>query len=189
MTNINYTLERTKDKHLTLEERIQIEKALCDRNKSKRQIARELGINHQTVINEIKRGIVTQIKNVNRKSKYLESYSALAGQEAYSKARKNNKNASKLDKCTEFINNVVQKIRKNKNSIDEVVGRTKLEQLYSVNEMVCTKTIYNYVEQGLIAIKNIELPLKVRRKIKKKQKIINRRLLGLGIEDRPLIVT
>lgn len=188
MININYTLERTKGKHLTLEERIKIEKALCDRNKSKRQIARELGVNHQTVINEIKRGTVTQVKKINGKLKYFENYSALAAQEAYYKGRNKNKNASKLEKCKEFINTVVEKIKNEKSSIDEIVGRVKLEQTCSKSKIVCTKTIYNYVEKGLIAIKNIDLPLRVRRKANNRKSVKNKRILGKSIQERPVSI-
>ena len=47
--------------------------------------------------------------------------------------------------------------------------------LYSSDEMVCTKTLYNYANLGLLPIENIDLPEKLKRNIKilkhsKKQK-------------------
>jgi len=51
--------------------------------------------------------------------------------------------------------------------------------------MVCTKTLYNYVEQGLLPIRNIDLPLKVRRKTRSSGIRRNKRILGTSIEERP----
>ncbi|WP_295049273.1 IS30 family transposase [Ruminococcus sp.] len=51
--------------------------------------------------------------------------------------------------------------------------------------MVCTKTLYNYVDLGLLPIKNIDLPEKTGRK--KKSTIVrkNKRVFGNSIEERP----
>ena len=54
--------------------------------------------------------------------------------------------------------------------------------------ILCTKTIYNYIDLGLISIKNIDLPLRIRRKPKKHHCRKNRRILGDSIEQRPQIV-
>ena len=56
------------------------------------------------------------------------------------------------------------------------------------SEMVCTKTLYNYVDLGLLPIKNIDLPEKLRRSMKAKIVRENRKILGRSIEDRPEIV-
>ena len=56
------------------------------------------------------------------------------------------------------------------------------------SEMVCTKTLYNYVDLGLLPIKNIDLPEKLRRSTKAKKARENRKILGRSIEDRPEIV-
>ena len=56
------------------------------------------------------------------------------------------------------------------------------------SEMVCTKTLYNYVDLGLLPIKNIDLSEKLRRSTKAKRVRENRKVLGRSIEDRPAIV-
>ena len=56
------------------------------------------------------------------------------------------------------------------------------------SEMVCTKTLYNYVDLGLLPIKNIDLPEKLRRNTKAKKARENRKILGQSIEERPEIV-
>lgn len=185
MTNLNYTLERIKGKHLGLNDRIEIEKALYHPEKSKRQIAKEIGVSPQTIINEIKRGTINQVKIVNGKLKHFSVYSATAAQEKYYKSRRNNSNASKIEKCKDLINYCIQKIKQDKNSVDEVVGRTKLLNLFNKEEMVSTKTIYNYIEDGIIEVKNIDLPEKVRRKPKKEKKDTRSVILGKSIIQRP----
>ena len=54
--------------------------------------------------------------------------------------------------------------------------------------MVCTKTLYNYVALGLLPIKNVDLPEKLRRNTKPKKARENRKNLGRNIEECPEIV-
>ncbi len=51
--------------------------------------------------------------------------------------------------------------------------------------MVCVKTLYNYVDAGLIGIKNHHLPEKLSRKSKQNRAKVNKRKLGRSIEERP----
>ena len=51
-------------------------------------------------------------------------------------------------------------------SLDASVGYAKENNLFSTDEMVCTKTLYNYVDLGLLTIKNIDLPEKLKRNTK-----------------------
>ena len=51
--------------------------------------------------------------------------------------------------------------------------------------MLCTKTLYNYVELGLLGIKNIDLPQKLHRRTKAKRIRERKRVLGRSIEERP----
>lgn len=70
-------------------------------------------------------------------------------------------------------------------SLDACVGYAKANHLYTDKEMVCTKTLYNYVDLGLLNIKNIDLPEKLSRKTKTKKTRENKRKLGNSIEQRP----
>lgn len=52
--------------------------------------------------------------------------------------------------------------------------------------MVCTKTLYNWTEKGLLRIKNIDLLIRVRLKPRKvRSKIPNSKPKGKSIEERP----
>jgi IS30 family transposase len=50
---------------------------------------------------------------------------------------------------------------------------------------VCTKTLYHYIDLGALPVKNIDLPLKVRRKTKTKRIRCNKKILGASIGERP----
>ncbi|MDR3355789.1 MAG: IS30 family transposase [Spirochaetaceae bacterium] len=50
---------------------------------------------------------------------------------------------------------------------------------------MCAKTLYNYIDKGLLTTKNIDLALKVRRKPKKGRARRNKKILGESIEKRP----
>ena len=53
--------------------------------------------------------------------------------------------------------------------------------------MLCTKTIYNYIDKGLMKIRNHHLPEKISRKPKREQVRKSKRELGRSIEERPNI--
>lgn len=56
---------------------------------------------------------------------------------------------------------------------------------FTKEEIVCIKTLYNYVDLGLLDIKNIALPSKPHRSTKKKLARKNKLILGCSIEERP----
>jgi len=75
--------------------------------------------------------------------------------------------------------------KKNHWSLDACVGRALAEGLFGREDIVCTKTLYNYVTMGLLGkIKSIDLPLRVRRKNKKKHTQERKKKLGRSIEER-----
>lgn len=51
--------------------------------------------------------------------------------------------------------------------------------------MVCTKTFYNYIDLGLLKVKNSDLTLKLRRNIKLSKVHKNKKKFGKSIEERP----
>lgn len=83
-----------KNKHLTLKERQLIE-AWIGEGKSNRCIAKLLGKSHQTINNEIKRGMVLQQL---RKGLYKRVYRAEYAEEKYIQNRKKSVRHIKLDK-------------------------------------------------------------------------------------------
>ena len=63
--------------------------------------------------------------------------------------------------------------------------KTEHNELFKREEMVCTKTLYNYVSLGLLPIKNIDLPEKLKRNTAKSQAAENKKKLSRSIEERP----
>ncbi|MDU3414335.1 MAG: IS30 family transposase, partial [Veillonella sp.] len=61
-------------------------------------------------------------------------------------------------------------------------------ELFTRDQIVCTKTLYRYIDLGLLGIKNIDLPEKLHRSPKKTQVHKNKRILGRNIEERPASV-
>ncbi len=51
--------------------------------------------------------------------------------------------------------------------------------------MVCTKTLYNYIDRCLLKVRNIDLFIKTRRKPKKNSLRKHKRLFGKSISERP----
>lgn len=62
----------------------------------------------------------------------------------------------------------------------------QLQQVYFTGQdVVCTRTLYNYVDKGLIGIKNADLPEKLKRNTKRKRVRLNKKKLGHSIDERP----
>ena len=73
-------------------------------------------------------------------------------------------------------------------SLDASYGKALESGEFRRDEIVCTKTLYNYVDLGLLPIKNIDLPEKLNRNTKEKRVRENKKILGRSIEERPEIV-
>lgn len=175
----NNNTESRKNKHLNFNERMTIEIRLKD-GLSPYKIAKELDRPINTVLNEIRRGTTTQIKQ----NKTIELYLADTGNAIYNKHRKNACRSFKRLECSDFINYVVNKIKQDSWSPDACVGRALEFNYFERSEMVCTKTLYNYIDLGLLAVKNTDLPLKLRRNTKPSRVRKHRKNLGKSIEER-----
>lgn len=71
-------------------------------------------------------------------------------------------------------------------SPDAAIGYAKTNNLYPDQE-ISTKTFYNWIDDGLVKVKNVDLLLKVRRKPKRPRKE-RKKVLGKSIEMRPAAV-
>ena len=176
----NYTINSRKQKHLNFEERMTIQLRLKD-GYSPYKIAKELGRASNTIRNEIKRGTVPQIIQGKKVMVYL----ADAGKASYDKNRLNCYPKFKRFACDDFIKYVCNHIKEYNWSVDACVGKAIQTGRFERSEMVCTKTLYNYIDLGLLDVKNIDLPMKLLRNTKPKRVRINKRKLGTSIEDRP----
>jgi len=69
--------------------------------------------------------------------------------------------------------------------LDAHFGRALPDGKFERSETVCTKILYNYADQGLLGIRNIELPEKLRRRSKTKRLREKKRILGCSNAERP----
>ncbi len=113
-----------------------------------------------------------------------EAYFPETGQAVYEQRRKSSGKQLKLLQVSDFIEYAVRQIIDHKWSPDAVVGHVKKQGLFK-KRVVCAKTLYNYIDQGLIAVKNIDLTLKVAINTKKNHVCKNKKVLGKSISERP----
>ena len=183
MDSLNNTINLNKHKHLTFEERVIIQTRLKD-GYSPYKIAKELGRASNTIRNEIARGTVSQIVN----GRTVQMYFADTGQTIYTNNRRNSRPKFKRILCQEFINYICDTMISNKWSVDASIGHAVKSDMFQRSKSVCTKTIYNYIDLGLLKIRNVDLPMKLRRSTKPKFVRTNKRILGNSIDNRPEII-
>lgn len=179
MNQVYSTIKIRKYKHLNLQERSQIQ-ILLKQGNSITKISKMLRRSRTTIYNELKRGTVPQIKQ--NKKKVLIYYPD-TGQKVYEMNRKNSKKKFKIGQCPDFVMYVNRCYRSKKWSLDQITGRAKLEGKYDT--VLCTKTLYNYVDLGLLDITPTQLPLKLKRNNKRQKNRQNKKKLGKSIEQRP----
>ena len=176
----NNNIESRKNKHLNMKERMIIEIRLKD-GFSAYKIAKELNRPINTVLNEIRRGTTKQIKQ----GKELNVYFADTGEAVYKKNRLKCSRKYKLLECSDFIKHVVDKVKNYHWSLDACVGEAMHSSIFSPTQIISTKTLYNYVDLGLLPIKNIDLPAKLHRNKKSIRVRHNKKKLGTSISERP----
>jgi len=191
MSQDENTTPGNRREHLTKSERETIERMhRC--GASKGEIARALYRDKSTIKREMKRGSVIQRKRNPYESRnpmvpeYVETveYFADAGQRVYEGNREKCGSKSKLASCADLVSYVETMVLGAKKwSPDAALGYAKAQGLYPGQE-VTTKTLYNWIDAGLLKIKNIDLLLKVRRRPKGSRKE-RKRKLGKSIEERP----
>lgn len=175
------TTEHKKGKHLTFEDRVLIQTRLKD-GRSITAIAKEIGCVPNTIRNEIRRGTVSLYNgNVSR-------YKAKTGQAAYEYNRQSCCRHYDYLRKSDFLAYVEKHFFEDHWSLDACVGLALKDESFTKDQAVCTKTLYNYADLGLLQIKNIDLPEKLRRSSKKKQNRRNKKVLGRSIEERPAAV-
>jgi len=194
MSCIEHITGEQKREHLNSEERKTIERMLRD-GANKGEIARALYRDKSTIKREIKRGSAIRRRRNPTVSKRMEVpeyldelvYFADVGQRVYEEHRSNCGSKNKVVACADLVSFVESKILgPEKWSPDAAIGYAKANNLFPGQE-ISTKTFYNWVEDGLVGVKNIDLLLKVRRKPKSPRKE-RKKVLGKSIEERPSIV-
>ena len=114
----------------------------------------------------------------------MNRYKATAGQEVYKAHRRNLGRKNLAVSRRKFIDYVRHCFYEHKWSFDACVGYALASGRFSRDEIVSTKTLYNYVDINLIDIKNIDLPEKLTHKTKKQRVRVSKRILGRSIDER-----
>lgn len=180
MKQLNSTTQHQKGKHLSFEERGIIQTRLNDKH-SPNKITAELDCSPNTVRNEIKRGTIYLYNGK------VARYKPYASQKVYEENKANSCRHCEYINKLEFIAHVENSFFELGISIDACVGEAMEEGYFPREQMLCTKTIYNYIDKGLMHIRNHNLPEKVSRRPKLKRVRENKKLLGRLIEERPTI--
>lgn len=177
MDTQDYTTEHRKGQHLLAEERHEIEVRRKD-GWSIYRIAKHLGRPYNTIKNEIARGTVYLYNGK------IARYKAKVGEQKYQENRRNSCRQYRRLEVSDFIKYVEEQFARGW-SLDVCVGKALKTKRFRRDQVVCTKTLYNYVDSGLLEIKNIDLPEKLKRNTKKGRVRKNKRILGDSIELRP----
>ena len=138
MDTQNFSTEHRKGQHLLAEERHEIEVRLKD-GWSVYQIAKHLGRAYNTVKNEISRGTVYLYHGK------VTRYKAKVGEQQYKENRRNSRRQYRRLEVSPFITYVEEWFSKGW-SLDVCAGKALESGKFRRNQIVCTKTLYNYVQ-------------------------------------------
>lgn len=175
----NHITSHEKGKHLSYEDYILIELRLKDGWKANAIAQKELHCSPNTVRNIIRKGM-TPLYNGK-----VFRFKAKTAWKAYQENRSHScRHYDALEKRP-FLQYVEKHFREDGWSLDSCFGRALLDGVFSREETLCTKSLYNYVDLGLLQVKNIDLPQKLRRKTKKSRCRQHKKVLGRSIEERP----
>lgn len=154
---------------------------------SYREIARRLKRNVATISREIKRGTTTQIGH---NHKVYKTYLADTGQAVYDKKREACHAVSWTEKAPVFFDLLVKELKRKPrvHSVDSFIHW--FARHCSGQPCPSTPTVYRYIDNGQLILSNADLPMKLRRRIKrpgKRHQRMNKHVLGQSIEARPQV--
>ena len=184
MEQRNCNTQRAKYTHLKEFERYKIEALLATKIRVK-EIAKILERSKATIYREINRGSVVRLQwDLSERRQYR----ANVAERKYHENSKNKERGLKIGADSPLEQYIRRKILEDKYSPDAVLGDIKQKGLKFKN-MICTKTLYNYIDAGIFSgISNQNLWEK-RKEKKRRYKTISRvsrnNRLGKSIEQRP----
>lgn len=186
--------KRKKGKHLKFTDRQLIEylvKKAHPKKVSARKLADKIGCSESTIRRELRRGKVMQLSSQLVEYK---SYSAEISQQYYDYQSSNKGPDLKIANDYEFVKYVEYKILEKKYSPDAVIMELKKNGFSNPDTgekfktIICTKTLYNYIDQGLFPkLTNKDLP-REGKALKRKQRRVRRsyrNVDGKSIWERP----
>ena len=178
------TTKSKKYVHLSERDRYKIE-GLLEGKKDVEEIAVILGRDRSTIYREIIRGTIIRVQN-----DFCEEgeYRANTAQADYVSQGKNKERSLKIGKDKDLEAYIRIKILKDKFSPDAVIGDIKVKGL-KFERQICTKTLYNYIDSGLLSgISNKNLWVKKDKKkrgYKTVSRVNTKNRNCRSIEDRP----
>jgi len=160
MEQKNCSTKGKKYKHLNEGDRYKIE-VLLQEKKSVKEIAVILNRHRSTIYREKNRGMVSRLQsNLSEKKQYR----ANVAQRKYEELGKNKERSLKIGKDLRLERYIEKKMIKDKFSPDATIGSIKDAGL-NFKGMICTKTLYNYIDAGIFSwISNESLWEKRKRK-------------------------
>ena len=160
MEHGNCSTSKRKYTHLNEGDRYRIE-ALLQGKKSIKEVALILGRDRSTIYREVRRGTISRLKTDLSEKK---QYRANVGQSNYNELGKNKERPLKIGNDRRLEEYIRKKIIKDKYSPDAIIGEIKAKNL-KFKGMICTKTLYNYIDAGIFSgISNKNLWEKRKRK-------------------------
>jgi transposase, IS30 family len=170
--------------HLNERDRYKIE-GLLEAKKDVEEIAAILGRDRSTIYREIIRGTIIRVQN-----DFCEEgeYRANSAQADYESQGQNKERSLKIGKDKELEGYIRIKMIRDKFSPDAIIGEIKAKGL-KFERQICTKTLYNYIDAGLlsgISNKNLwQKRDKKKRKYKTVLRVNTKNKDCRSIEDRP----
>ena len=149
MELIDSTTEGKKYRHLSEKDRYKIE-ALLETKKSVEEIAVLLGRDRSTIHREINRGTIQRLKIRGSWIDRVKKYRANVGQADYLKQCRNRERSLKIGSDRKLEEHIRIRIIQDHFSPDAIIGEIKAKGL-KFQGMICTKTLYNYIEAGIFS--------------------------------------
>ena len=178
------TTKRKGFVHLSERDRYKLE-GLLDGKKEVGEISIILRRDRSTIYREINRGKIKRVQNDFRED---EQYRANSAQADYDKQGRNKERSLKIGKDKELEEYIRDKILNDHFSPDAIIGEIKAKGL-KFKGIICTKTLYNYIDAGLLSgVSNKNLWQKKDKKKKKYNKVSRVNIKNRdcrSIEDRP----
>jgi len=186
MERTNYSTKK-RYTHLKESERYKIEVLLADGKKAG-EIAKLLRRHKATIHREIERGAVVRLQHdLTEKTEYR----AHVSQAGYEKRGRNKERPLKIGKDKDLEAYIRIKLIEERFSPDAIIGGIKVSGR-KFTGMICTKTLYNYIDKGIFSgISNNDLwqrRQKKRRKYRPVGRISRMNRLCRSIEKRPKAV-
>lgn len=188
MTQSNCITANRTFKHLTDIQRGRLEEMAKNGDYTQAQMAKELSVNQSTISRELKRGRTRQMAYDRT---YYDSYLADTGVRVYHENRQHSQAKDHHKYSESFFKELPKAIlstEKNPriHSVDTFVHTYRKQ--HPDEHVPCTKTVYTLIDNGVLSIKNIDLPMKTRIRPRKKHrsdpKGTNAKHLGRSIEER-----